>query len=451
MTAVPDWDVASDADLVGAAVAGDRRAFAAIYDRYADRLYDFCVGFVRDRDAAADCVQDVFCTAATQLGKLNDPDKLRSWLYAVARNEALRCLKGRRREQAYEQIPEETSDEPEPDTMAARGELAELIAQAAGGLSDRDRSVLDLTYRHGLDGPELARVLGVSAGSANRMVSRLRSTVEHSLGALLVARRSHKSPQGCPELREILAGWDGKLNVLMRKRIARHIDSCSICDADRRRLVTPAALLGGAPVFIPAPEWLRDRTLNQIQLTSTTSDITDTADGQAVDGAMTDIINVGAQPKTTDDETGNLAHRGYRWLLGACLLALIIGAIVCLLRVVHPAEPIAPIDLTRTPSPSVAPVIATSSALPTLTSAETSTVALKTPPTSAAPQPPAVVTTTPRATAPITLAPPTLLIPSGPITTAPTTIIRVIPTPPTSVTLPRPPPPPTAFHPSTHG
>jgi hypothetical protein len=57
MTALPDWDIVSDAELACAAGAGDRVAFAGIYDRYADRLHDFCVGMVRDRDAAADCVQ----------------------------------------------------------------------------------------------------------------------------------------------------------------------------------------------------------------------------------------------------------------------------------------------------------------------------------------------------------------------------------------------------------
>ena len=59
MTVQIDWNVAGDADLVGAAAAGDRAAFAGIYDRYADRLYDFCLGIVGDRDAA-DCVQEAF-------------------------------------------------------------------------------------------------------------------------------------------------------------------------------------------------------------------------------------------------------------------------------------------------------------------------------------------------------------------------------------------------------
>jgi hypothetical protein len=52
MTVLPDWQVYSDGELAHAA-AGDRQAFAAIYDRYADRLHDLCVGMLLNRDAAA--------------------------------------------------------------------------------------------------------------------------------------------------------------------------------------------------------------------------------------------------------------------------------------------------------------------------------------------------------------------------------------------------------------
>lgn len=265
MTAVPDSDLVSDAQLTVAAAAGDRAAFAEIYDRYADRLYDFCVGMVRDRNTAADCVQDTFCTAATRLGSLRDPDKLRPWLYAIARNEALRCIRERRREQPSDELPETTSSDPSPDTLAVRSELAELVAQAAGGLSDRDRTVLELTYRHGMDGPELAEALGVSAATARTLTHRLRETVERSLGALLVVRNA-RTGQGCAELAASMKDWDGEFTVLTRKRVARHIDSCPLCEGIRSKMVNPRALLGGAPLFIAAPPGLRKRTLDRIQL-----------------------------------------------------------------------------------------------------------------------------------------------------------------------------------------
>jgi RNA polymerase sigma factor (sigma-70 family) len=287
MTAVPNWDIVgpsgSDGELARASAAGDRTAFAGIYDRYADRLHDFCAGMLGDRDGAADCVQDAFCIAATRLPQLRDPDKLRPWLYSIARNEALRRIRDRRRETPSEDLPDEASGEPGPDTLAARTELADLIADAAGGLSDRDRSVLELAFRHGMDGPDLAEALGVSPANANTIVHRLRGTIERSLGALLVSRRVQNTG-GCPELAAILDGWDGHFNVLMRKRISRHIESCDVCDDERRRLVTPAALLGTAPVFIPAPTWLRDRTLNDVQLTSAAGPLGDDRPHGARDG-----------------------------------------------------------------------------------------------------------------------------------------------------------------------
>ena len=88
----------TDAELAIAAARGDRRAFALIYDRYADRLHDYCVGMMHDRDAAADCVQDAFCTAADALGGLRDPDKLRPWLYSIARSKVLHHIRDHRRE-----------------------------------------------------------------------------------------------------------------------------------------------------------------------------------------------------------------------------------------------------------------------------------------------------------------------------------------------------------------
>ncbi len=219
-------DALDDAELAQAAARGDRLAFTAIYDRYADRLYDFCAGMLRDRDAAADCVQDVFVIAASKLSQLEDPDRLRAWLYSIARHEALACLKKRRRERPSDELPDIVSGDPDLATIAARHELANLIEEAFGGLSDRDRTVYELAYRHGLDGQELADALGVSHTNARTLLGRVRDGIERSLGALLVCRRAKFEPAACPGLWELLEAWDGVFTVLMRKRVARHIDDC---------------------------------------------------------------------------------------------------------------------------------------------------------------------------------------------------------------------------------
>jgi RNA polymerase sigma factor (sigma-70 family) len=385
MTALPDWDIATDAELASAAAAGDRGAFAGIYDRYADRLHDFCIGMLRDRDAAADCVQDVFCVAADRLNQLRDADKLRPWLYAIARNECLRTIRARGREQVFDDVPEVASAEAGPDTMAARSELASLVAEAAGGLSDRDREVLELAYRHGLDGPELAEALGVSATNAKKMAQRLRETIERSLGALLVSRRVRSNPGTCPELSAILAGWDGQFTVLMRKRIARHIESCANCDEERSRMVSPAALLGTVPVFIPAPAWLRQRTLDEVRLRSA-GHVADTDVGRTLSSRP-------ALPLA---------------LFVAGLVAVIALMIVWVHQ--HNAR-ISPADVTKTPAPTPAPPSAPTSPRPT--------------------EAPRVVT--PSATPPPSQGPATMTIPSV------TTVPPQTPVPPRQTSVPPPP------------
>lgn len=342
MTAVPDWDLVdprnTDADLVSGSIAGDRAAFAQIYDRYADRLHDFCVGMLRDRDGAADCVQDTFVLAATRLPQLREPDKLRPWLYSIARNEALRRLREQRRETPSDELPDIQSEDAGPDTLAARTELAELIAQAAGGLSDRDRAVFDLAYRHGLTGADLANALGVSDANAYSIVKRLKGTIERSLGALLVARRARTTAGECPELDEMLVNWDGHFTVLMRKRISRHIESCPNCDDERRRLVSPAALLGAAPALIPAPEWLREKTLGEIQLTSHGSAMESQSDDA---GISADAV---------------VARRRRRWTLAAVLLLALLGASAVLMLSWLNNEPVSitPAEVSQTaPEPIV--------------------------------------------------------------------------------------------------
>jgi RNA polymerase sigma factor (sigma-70 family) len=251
----------TDTELVAGVLAGDRDAFAAVYDRYADRLHDFCHSVLRDRDEAADAVQDTFVLTAQRLAQLNDPERLRPWLYAVARSVALRRVRARRRV-VLDEVGDMADTDPGPHRAAELEAMRDLVWAAAAGLSERDRALLDLHLRQGLDGAELGEVLGVSSGNAYVMLTRLRDQVERSLGALLIARLGRED---CTELDKVLSGWDGKFSVLMRKRVARHVDNCDVCSARRRLVVSPLALLAGVPL-LPAPLFLKDRVMAEVQL-----------------------------------------------------------------------------------------------------------------------------------------------------------------------------------------
>lgn len=241
----------ADADLVVRAVDADRAAFAAIYDRYADRIHDFCWSLLRHREDAADATQDTFVRAAERLGQLRDPSMLRPWLYAIARRESLARLRARRRQVPDERLPEAPDLAAGPESEAGRSELRDLVRDAAAGLGDRDRVLLELHLRQGLDGAELASAAGVRSANVYVMLGRFRERVERSLGALLVARLGRAD---CPDLDAVLTGWDGRFSVLIRKRVARHVDACAVCAERRRTAASPLALLSAVPVVTAPPE-----------------------------------------------------------------------------------------------------------------------------------------------------------------------------------------------------
>jgi DNA-directed RNA polymerase specialized sigma24 family protein len=58
-----------DAELVVAARSGDPDALGDIYDRYTDRIHDFCLSVLRNRDDAAEAMRDTFVIAAAEPGR----------------------------------------------------------------------------------------------------------------------------------------------------------------------------------------------------------------------------------------------------------------------------------------------------------------------------------------------------------------------------------------------
>jgi RNA polymerase sigma factor (sigma-70 family) len=249
-----------DAEMVEAILAGRAAGMAAAYDRYASALYGYCRSLLGEPADAADAVQDTFIIAAGQLGGLRDPGRLRPWLYAVARNECRRRLRSRASSAPLDEAGEMTDETVDLGADAEKAELRALVGSALAGLNPGDREIIELNLRHDLAGRDLADALGVNPNQAHALASRARSQFETSLGALLVARTGRGF---CPDLAAILSGWDGQLNVLLRKRINRHIEHCKLCGTRKRRELSPAMLLGMLPVAL-LPAGLRDQLFNLV-------------------------------------------------------------------------------------------------------------------------------------------------------------------------------------------
>jgi RNA polymerase sigma factor (sigma-70 family) len=185
-----------------------------------------------------------------RLRGLRDPARLRSWLYAVARNECLRRLRVGDAFSAVEEVADVPSRTGDASAVTGRAELRALVRAAIDGLNPGDRDVIELSLGQELEGDDLAGALGVSGNHARALLSRARGQLERSLGALIVARTGRAA---CSGLDTMLAGWDRRMTVLMRKRLSRHIERCAVCAERKRQELTPAMIAGAMPlVALPA-------------------------------------------------------------------------------------------------------------------------------------------------------------------------------------------------------
>ena len=234
-----------DREIVAAIVAGDPAGLEAAYDRYAPGLYAYCQCLLTEPADAADAVQDTFILAAGKLSALRDQERLRPWLYAVARNECRRRLRSAGSAVPLDEAAGVTAGAPNLAAGLEQSELREVVWSALAGLTPSEREIIELNLGHELAGADLADALGVPRNQAHAMASRARAHFEAALGVLLVARSGREA---CPDLSAILEGWDGRLTVLLRKRVGRHIRRCGICGDRQRRELSPVALLSLLPV-----------------------------------------------------------------------------------------------------------------------------------------------------------------------------------------------------------
>ncbi len=420
-------DGRTDSQLVAAHLAGDRGALAGIYDRYSPALYDTAAAMLNDRHEAGDAMQDVFVMAAQKLGQLRDPDRLKPWLFAILRNEVYRRTKRRGRSRPTDFSGPGAADVVaplDPDAEAATvayAELAELVRSAAEGLDERDQLVLELSVRQGLAGGDLADALGVTTDQSYVLVHRMRERVERSLGALTVARMGRKE---CSELATVLAGWDGRFNVLVRKRVARHVDACETCERTKRKYAL-IPLLGAAPAYA-APLELREQVLSK-----------------AYEAVSAPNHGYGF---TREGGFPNPLHRGRKLLLAAAAAVVGVGLLggVALSVIADDTGPRVAVEVTTTGFPATTTVVTSApndASTTTETTASTTTDAAPPVETTTAPTEtvagkddvlPTATTATVATTLPVTEAPPTSAVTTAAPTTAPKASTTVATSPPTT-------------------
>jgi len=159
----------------------DPRAFAPLYARYADPVYRFCYRRLGEPEAAEDATSQVFLNALAALPGYQS-GSFRAWLFTIARNVVTDVYRERRTERLPETARDPVDPGPTPEEVMLHAESHRGVRALLAALSQEQREVVELRLA-GLNGAEIAQVLGRSHGSVRalqyRAAQRLRDVLAH--------------------------------------------------------------------------------------------------------------------------------------------------------------------------------------------------------------------------------------------------------------------------------
>jgi RNA polymerase sigma-70 factor, ECF subfamily len=180
----------TDGDLVQRAIAGDRDAFLAIYQRHHAGIFRFARAMTGSMAIAEDVVQDVFLVFLRELQRF-DPARgsLATYLFAIARNVSRHRLRKERRFVALDRPEERQSSGADPVASMVASETVTRVRLLIRALPSRYREVLILCDLQGLTYEETARVLNTPVGTIRSRLHRARMRLAERLA--MADRRDH--------------------------------------------------------------------------------------------------------------------------------------------------------------------------------------------------------------------------------------------------------------------
>ena len=195
----------TDELLLKKAGDGDQAAFLELYDRYREPIFRFSYRLLGSVEIAEDVTHDCFLSLIRKPENYR-PERasLKTYLYAAARNLALKHFRDQGRETGMDEVSEE------PTEASSRGplrrlldeELATHVREAIFSLPQLQREALILFEYEGLSLSEVAEIAGTDVGAVKARLYRAREGLRRILSPYFKSNQELNSSREIGTLRE---------------------------------------------------------------------------------------------------------------------------------------------------------------------------------------------------------------------------------------------------------
>lgn len=151
---------ADEQELARRAAAGDRRAFAALYDLHVDAIYRYAYFRVRSDAEAEDVTSDVFQRALVAMPRYEPRRPFLAFLYTIARNVVADRFRRARPVAPFEDAIAHESDAPGPEETSLRLDDARQVRAAMAQLTELQQEIIVLRFIEGRETKEISAITG---------------------------------------------------------------------------------------------------------------------------------------------------------------------------------------------------------------------------------------------------------------------------------------------------
>ncbi len=172
----------SDKILYDKFLQGDHTALEELIGIYKESLTLFLYGYLNNMAEAEDMMIDVFAQLVFSAGKFRGHSTLKTYLFAIGRNEALRYLKKHKQHLALDEISEDAlCDEAVSEFALLQQEGHRQLYHCMRKLHAEYRDILLLLYFENMSYKDAARVMKKSEKQITNLAYRAKKSLKTAL------------------------------------------------------------------------------------------------------------------------------------------------------------------------------------------------------------------------------------------------------------------------------
>ena len=180
-----------DSDIIKLIINGNTDKYRVLVQKYQDRVFHVCMGYVHNEDDANDLTQETFIKAYLSLNTFKFKSSFATWIYRIAVNICLNYIRKKkgniidRIENAIDSVTAnhklQIPDYSNPEEILITEEHKKVIFNEIDRLSPKQKTAFILSKYDELPQKEIAEIMQITEGAVESLIQRAKTNLQKRL------------------------------------------------------------------------------------------------------------------------------------------------------------------------------------------------------------------------------------------------------------------------------